>query len=124
MNFEVAGRTTAFIWGVVGVLAGIIIFFNGSNFGWPHMAAVGVLITGGFLATAVMWGITMGAIEKVGMEASRSGRTGKLKNSDVDLQAILSRLSDEQLEQLRDALGRGEEYVLSDDGELVRAPRR
>jgi|GEM_PF-5950162 hypothetical protein len=123
MNFEVAGRTTAFIWGVIGTLAGIMIFFNGSDFDWPHMAAIGALVTAGFLSTAVMWGITMGAIEKTG-QASRASHGAKAKNSDADLKAILSRLSDDQLEQLREALDRGEEYLLGDDGELVPASRR
>jgi zona occludens toxin (predicted ATPase) len=124
MNFDSAGSVAKTIWLVVGFLIAAIIFTNASNdapFDWTQMAAIGAMVTAAFLSTAATFGITMAAMEKFGMQQSQADqRDSKQKNSGRKVREMLNRLSDEELEMLRDTLKEESSgYGLSDDGEIV-----
>jgi len=107
---------TQYVWTAFAVAIGILfvtsIFSGGPGVG--HIILGTILALSAFLSTAVMWGS-----DYVHEEENEQKSTGKTKRS---LDAILSRLSDDELEALRDRLAEhhpDEDYSLGDDGELV-----
>jgi hypothetical protein len=79
----------------------------GDGIGIFHFLIIGALLTMGMIATT-----------EIHSSKESESKSDKGKN-DEKIRDILSRLSDTELEQLRDSLSEGE-YRLSDDGELVR----
>ncbi len=79
------------------------------------------MVTAAFLTTAATFGITMGAMEKFGSQtATSNSRDSKQKNSGRKVREMLSRLSDEELDVLRESLQEESSgYGLTDDGEIV-----
>jgi hypothetical protein len=125
MNFDAASSVAKTIWLVVGFLIAAIIFTNASNdvgFDWTHMAAIGAMVTAAFLSTAATFGITLAAMEKFAKydAVQTTSRESKQKNSGRKVREMLNRLSDEELEMLRDTLQEESSgYGLNDDGEII-----
>lgn len=89
--------------------------FTPGGLGVGHIILGSVIALAAFLSTAVIWSSDL---PEAGLQ-SRAAEKAKHRNLD----AILSRLSDDELEALRERLSErqdDESYVLGDDGELVR----
>ncbi len=111
-EFEARYKTLRFIWGILlfmfaGVIATAII---GDGIGIFHFLIIGALLTMGMIATS--------EVSSSAKPSNAQSKSDKGKNDDK-VRDILSRLSDTELENLRESLQDGE-YNLSDDGELVR----
>ena len=112
-------EATKYIWTAIAVIMGILFsstFFMGQRIGVEHVVITVVLGIATFLSMGTVWNWGDVKFENEFVEQSSDE---KMKRS-RKLERMLKRLSDEDLEALRQHLTYEEEpYGIGDDGELI-----
>jgi hypothetical protein len=116
-DMEFRYKTTRFIWGVFFALMMVLIISTSWTGGFSifHFLIAGAMTLFTFVTTGTVW--SWGEIKPTS-ESSSESASQKRKSGDK-LNQLLSRLSDEEVDILREKLQDDASYGVGDDGEIV-----